>query len=179
MLSRVPKELISRFVKMCPTCRIRRPSRDATIDEDVEKTSPSDEDMPDSPVCRRDSASNVKQESTSGQPRMGFSTTFAQQNRWMTDLPNLKTKQEFYDSMAPSAYDRTHTSTDMSAQYTARLSEQMNAMSFPPAEVTSPTGFPSSNIRSTGNWQSFSPAYDTGYTSKQERRPQLKQEHHY
>ena len=170
----MPKELISRFVKMCPTCKIRRPSRDER-NGSIADSPPSDEDMPDSPEDRRASIPETK-------PPMGFSSTFAQQNRWMADLPGVKSKgkTEYYDTVPPASFCDPTSPAAMSPQYTSRLSEQLNAMSFPTAaNMATPSGFPSSNVRSTGNWQSVNTSYNSAYSTKQERGGRVKKEHHY
>jgi hypothetical protein len=179
-MGRVPKELISRFVKMCPTCKIRRPSRDER--HSTASTPASDDEMPDSPEVRRTSFAEPKRESLSLAPPMGFSSTFAQQNRWMADLPSdkSKTKTEYYETMPPTSYGGPQSPAAMSPQYSSRLSEQFNAMSFPSAtEMAASNGFPSSNVRSTGNWQSVNSAYGSAYSSQQERGGRVKKEHHY
>jgi hypothetical protein len=176
---RVPKELISRFVKMCPTCRVRRPSRDEPHHHGDDTTPPSDEDMPDSPISRRGSEVDVKRGSMTAHAAAGFSSTFAQQNRWMTDLPTLKTKSEGYDTMPPTTtYAGPGSPSALSPQYSSRLSDQLNAMSFPTSDFSTPGGFPSSNVRSTANWQSVNTPYDAGYPQKQERGGRVKHEHY-
>lgn len=174
----MPKELISRFVKMCPTCKIRRPSQQdsETHPDDMDF---SDEDGAESPVARRGSVATYKRESASIQPPAGFSSAFAQQNRWMTDLPTLKTKGEYDSPILPDAYAGQELPGALSPHYTTHLSEQLNSMSIPSSEITSPSGFPSSNVRSTGHWQTVNSAYSPPYATKQERGDHIKQERHY
>ncbi|ETN42444.1 uncharacterized protein HMPREF1541_01599 [Cyphellophora europaea CBS 101466] len=178
----VPKELISRFVKMCPTCRIRRPSNREPHSPVHEKTPHSDDGRHGASVSRRDSMVIDKEEATSPHsslPMQGFSTTFAQQNRWMSDLPSLKTKSEYYDSMSPNTYVSHESSTGLSPSYTNRLSEQMNSMSFPSSSTMPPSGFPSGNVRSTGNWQTVNSVCSPAYSMKREHRDRVKRERPY
>jgi hypothetical protein len=183
-LLRVPKELISRFVKMCPTCRIRRPTQQEPESAAEDKMNLSDDDCADSPIARGSAVATYKREPGSIQPAIGFSSAFAQQNRWMTGLPNLKTKSEYDSPMMHDTYAGQELSGALSPHYSTRLSEQLNSMSFPSsAEITSPTGFPSSNVRSTGhlNFESTmsNSAYSPPYPTKQERRDRIKRERHY
>lgn len=139
----------------------------------------SDDECADSPIARGSPVTTYKREPGSIQPHIGFSSAFAQQNRWMTDLPNLKTKAEYDSPMMHDAYTGHELSGALSPHYSTRLSEQLNSMSFPSSEITSPTGFPSSNVRSTGNWQTVNSAYSPPYATKQERRDRIKKERHY
>lgn len=179
-LLRVPKELISRFVKMCPTCKIRRPTQQEPETAAEDKMELSDDDCADSPPTRGSPVATFKREPSTIHPPIGFSSAFAQQNRWMTDLPNLKTKGEYGSPMMQDTYAGQELSGALSPHYSTRLSEQLNSMSFPSSEITSPTGFPSSNVRSTGNWNSVNldSAYSP-YPTKQERRDRIKKERHY
>lgn len=170
---------------MCPTCKIRRPSqRDVDIGDD-EKNSPEDDDD-ELPVQRRGSVATSKRGSVSLQSPMsvhGFSSTFAQQNRWMSDLPTTKSKSEFYDTMSPSHYPLHDSSGVTLPQYTGRMSSHLNSIPYSTSDVsmagmTSPTGFPSSNLRTTGNWHNS--AYSSAYPIKSDRHgDSIKQEHHY
>ncbi|KPI36501.1 uncharacterized protein AB675_4354 [Cyphellophora attinorum] len=181
----VPKELISRFVKACPTCRIRRPSRGEDVemagcddgnlsDDDCPSPSSPDSRLTSVPSSKRGSASN-------GMP--GFSATFAKQNRWMTDLPetklktdyyDTKPKHEYYDTMNYAQHDNHHEHYNSN-----RISQQLSNMSFSSAsDHTSPTtGYPSSNVRTTSsNWHT-NPAY-SAYSVKADRHGEhIKQEH--
>ena len=92
----VPKELISRFVKLCPTCQVRRGSR-------VPSSSPSksepdymdlDTSCANTPRASRRPSLSTNRHSYGLQSPMssltGFSSNFQSQNRWMTpvDLPS-------------------------------------------------------------------------------------------
>ncbi|RMZ78768.1 hypothetical protein DV738_g3695, partial [Chaetothyriales sp. CBS 135597] len=87
---RVPKELISRFVKLCPTCKVRRgqnrgamqtPDKESPEDyEDCAETcSPGNPSRHESVTTKRSSTSI-----TSPLQMQGSSSLFAHQNRWMT-----------------------------------------------------------------------------------------------
>lgn len=183
---RVPKELISRFVKACPTCKIRRPSRGEDIDmggyEDDHLCDDEDDcPEPTSPEARRPSVQSNKRGSVST-AMSGFSSNFAKQNRWMTDLPDhkaktdyydTKTKNDYYDTMNYAAHDNHEVS---SPPYSSRISQQLSNMSFSSdTAMTSPTGFPPSSVRSTGNWHNA--AY-SAYSVKPDRHGEhIKQEH--
>ena len=188
----MPKELISRFVKLCPTCSIRRPSQRDVDAPAGDKDSPEGESgCPDTPLSGRDSLATPKRESVSVHPPLsmhGFSSTFAQQNRWMTDLPASKSRAEYYETMSPASYAPNDESSATASQYPTRMSQHLNSMPFPLgstglAEISSPSGFPSSNVRSTSNWSTVHSAYSPTYSVKQERcsRPGnlAKQEHQY
>ncbi|KEF63874.1 uncharacterized protein A1O9_01852 [Exophiala aquamarina CBS 119918] len=93
-LFRVPKELISRFVKLCPTCQVRRgPNRNSPPDSErspevmTEAQSP---DVPSGSSSRRNTSTHRQipsSENLSSQAGFATSSTFEQQNRWMTPLP--------------------------------------------------------------------------------------------
>jgi hypothetical protein len=94
-LDRVPKELISRFVKLCPTCQVRRgTSRNSPPEcerSPEEMTDPQSPEAPPKSSSRKNSSihkNNTASESVQMQ-EAGFNTssTFEQQNRWMTPLP--------------------------------------------------------------------------------------------
>lgn len=91
---RVPKELISRFVKLCPTCRVRRgtsrnspPECERSPEARTETQSPEATAAPNS---RKNSMSHrqLMVNVTLPLQSAGFNTssTFQQQNRWMTPL---------------------------------------------------------------------------------------------
>jgi hypothetical protein len=90
MSCRVPKELISRFVKLCPTCQTRRgTNRDEPIEtspkhEASDVTSP---EMLSPPPSRRESTIgglNSVGPSLSFQQSFKTTAAWSQQNRWMT-----------------------------------------------------------------------------------------------
>ena len=94
-LSRVPKELISRFVKLCPTCQVRRgTNRNSPPETEVQspeaKTDVSSPRIYAAVSSRKNSSVNGYNATTASLPLQtaGFKTTstFQQQNRWMTPL---------------------------------------------------------------------------------------------
>ena len=173
---RVPKELISRFVKLCPTCKVRR-GQNRTSPEESEKSPEEYEHSPEvcSPVSRRDSLA-TKRSSVSAQSPLqiqGSSSLFAHQNRWMTSAQPPEVKMsENYSTTSPSSYlaqdtmspsTMTSPSSSMSrSDYKLSFSSVTGNNMYPPT-----SGFPSSNVRSTNNWQRAPPGYD------------IKQEPHY
>jgi hypothetical protein len=188
---RVPKELIARFVKMCPTCIIRRPSNKESAMEDADDFDgvPDDDcDSPDSPGTRRSSAAGSRHgtigaSTDSSLSMLGITPTFAQQNRWMTDL-NTKIKAEDYDSMESPVYSTHPSPGTMSPHYNASLNQQMNALSFPAThnnigDIPTPSGFPASNVRSTGTWSSINTSYARDYPMKAMHDERIKRETDY
>jgi hypothetical protein len=86
--SRVPKELISRFVKLCPTCQVRRGSARASppdSDRDcyMHTRSPG---LISPPQSRRESIATRKSSLGMQSPvaLVGGTSEFQRQNRWMT-----------------------------------------------------------------------------------------------
>lgn len=107
-LYRVPKELISRFVKLCPTCQIRRGvSRNSPADE---AKSPPDFNDTDSPPDDDESPTKARRESNISTQESSFldmppqlvngSPIFQSQNRW---LSGFQPPHSAYDSMYSSA----------------------------------------------------------------------------
>ncbi|KAK5951107.1 hypothetical protein OHC33_007860 [Knufia fluminis] len=101
----VPKELISRFVKLCPTCRIRRGTDRNSPPDDAK--SPPDFNDTDSPLDDDESPIKPRRESTVSTQEHNFmdsmptqlvngSTTFQSQNRWLSDF---HPPQGAYDGM--------------------------------------------------------------------------------
>jgi hypothetical protein len=94
-LVRVPKELISRFVKLCPTCQVRRgTSRNSPPESErspEEMTDPQSPEVPCGPSSRKTSSAHKQIATSEHVPSQaaGFasSSAFEQQNRWMTPLP--------------------------------------------------------------------------------------------
>lgn len=91
---RVPKELISRFVKSCPTCQVRRgtsrnspPESEKSPEARMEAQSPATTSGNNS---RKNSVANRQPSMSMNLPLQtaGFasSSIFQQQNRWMTPL---------------------------------------------------------------------------------------------
>lgn len=101
---RVPKELISRFVKICPTCQIRRgTSRNSPTDEDKEMDF-GEEDVGDDQKeskSRRTSRISQHADENQNQPFEG-NGTFTNQNRWLTDFDaHAPTHEYIYTSSTP------------------------------------------------------------------------------
>ena len=90
----MPKELISRFVKLCPTCQVRRGNnRNSPHESDrspEELTDPQSPEIPSTPASRKNSSGPKSTTMSMSLPLQtaGFATssTFEQQNRWMTPL---------------------------------------------------------------------------------------------
>ena len=168
----MPKELISRFVKLCPTCKVRRGQNRASSPMS-EKGSPEDyEQSPEinSPASRRDSIV-TKRSSVSVQSPMqmhGSSSLFAHQNRWMTSTqPSDVKMSDSYQTTSPSSY-LSHDAITPSSSAMSRSDYNMAFSSVNGSNMYSASsGFPSNNVRSTNNWQRGPPGYD------------IKQEPHY
>lgn len=93
-LCRVPKELISRFVKLCPTCQVRRgPNRNSPPESERSPEAMTEGQSPDVPSVsssRKNTLAHKQipsNENLSSQAGFATSSTFEQQNRWMTPLP--------------------------------------------------------------------------------------------
>ena len=171
---RVPKELISRFVKLCPTCQVRRGAGRSSPPES-EKSPEDYTQSPEtaSPISRRDSLATKRSSVTSHSPlsMAGFGSTFQQQNRWMTPIQPLETKYNPADTYPTSTMSSANYSTYEnssavphstmgSSHNSTHYSRGLNQMSFSSSNTSSPTmGFPSSNVRSTNNWHTSQPGY--------------------
>ncbi|KIW18184.1 hypothetical protein PV08_02472 [Exophiala spinifera] len=91
----VPKELISRFVKLCPTCQVRRgtarnspPELERSPETRVNSHSPEDGGVSESRKSSTSTRSTAVNNVTLPLLSAGFpsSAAFQQQNRWMTPL---------------------------------------------------------------------------------------------
>lgn len=129
---RVPKELISRFVKLCPTCQIRRgQSRGQDVkDDNPSVTSLDDETVVDSgsPVkARQSSAARVQESNMMDLPMQLVNSTsaFQHQNRWLDGFHSPPT---VYDTLYPPTTTIGSTSSfsavNGSAQYSHNSSVQ-------------------------------------------------------
>ncbi len=97
MSFRVPKELISRFVKLCPTCQVRRGTARASppvsdkgsISDYLDQQSPPDTDMLSPPESRRSSIASRQCGASAVTPGQAssYNTAFQTQNRWMSSAP--------------------------------------------------------------------------------------------
>ena len=171
----MPKELISRFVKLCPTCQARRgASRNSPAGS--EKSPDGYPASPEiaSPASRRDSIASKKNSVTAQSPLGlgGFRSTFEQQNRWMSGMQPSETKYSG-DSYANSTFNsnnytmQDHSGLPSPSTLGNSYGRSLSHMSFSSANPNSTSGFPSSNVRSTNNWQTAPPGYG------------VKHEHHY
>lgn len=109
-----------------------------------------------SPTSRRESLA-TKRSSVSVQSPLSmtsFSSTFQQQNRWMTTLPPSDSKFQSAD-----AYPSTggHGNCQRTHQYDTSFPALTDGQSY-----STSSGFPSSNLRSTNgdSWQPCSQIYD-------------------
>lgn len=109
--SRVPKELISRFVKLCPTCRERRGAVCLTDDgKSPPHVSNATEDLPDeidAPQLKRLRREAIRNNSESSDildmpaQLVNGSSTFQNQNRWLSGfLPPRSAYDEPYTQAA-------------------------------------------------------------------------------
>lgn len=108
----MPKELISRFVKLCPTCQVRRGT--------ARNSPPESERSPETRINSHSSEEMLSRSTVVNNSTVPFlsvelpgSATFQQQNRWITPLSpqqatlgSSNTKHEVYDTMlsAPITY---------------------------------------------------------------------------
>lgn len=99
----MPKELISRFVKLCPTCRERRGTNCAADDDNGQldsssavSKSPQAQGKPSRKHCRGEiiSASNDPTGSEMPPQLINASPTFQNQNRWLSGFPQLRLSYE-------------------------------------------------------------------------------------
>lgn len=94
---RVPKELISRFVKICPTCQVRRgTSRNSPTDEDKEMDFGEDDEKLSK--SRRPSHMNQDENQT-----QSFESTvpYTTQNRWLSGFEAPSAQENMYTSSTP------------------------------------------------------------------------------
>jgi hypothetical protein len=157
--NRVPKELISRFVKICPTCKVRRGQgrgSPAASEKSPEPYEASPETC--SPSSRRDSSA-TKRGSVSVQSPVqlhGSSSLFAHQNRWMTSAQPVEVQPASTNQYS----SHTSMSTTSITPTTPSLSRPDYSMSFSTVNSNglygATSGFPSSNVRSTNNWHGSS-----------------------
>ena len=156
----MPKELISRFVKLCPTCQVRRgtsrnspPVSVKSLEASTEAQSP---DTYSVATSRKNSTVSGHTATSTSFPlqRAGFkaSSTFQQQNRWMTPLqpPNQS------NSVSPTTM---HNPTSRHDSYST----------IPPMTMSCNNGNPSvlsfSAINSYGNNDRSSSAYTSSSLS--------------
>lgn len=119
---RVPKELISRFVKLCPTCQVRRGGASA-------RTSPPDSDrdsfmhnqspgLISPPQSRRESVATRKSSMSMHSPAAlggGGASEFLRQNRWMMPIQSSHSSNAALHSIPNSGYNTIPANPPMSA----------------------------------------------------------------
>ena len=164
---RVPKELISRFVKLCPTCQVRRGANRSSPPGSEKSPEESYPPSPEtaSPASRRDSLATKRDSVSAHSPlsMAGFSSTFQQQNRWMTPLQ--PSEHRYSSGTYPSSTSTSNnytlqdnhglsSSSTLSSNY-GRSSHHMSYSN----HTSSSSGFPSSHVRSTNNWHTAPPGY--------------------
>ncbi|RMZ87875.1 hypothetical protein DV736_g4895, partial [Chaetothyriales sp. CBS 134916] len=172
----VPKELISRFVKLCPTCKVRRGQNRGSI-QTPDKESPEDyEDCAEicspSNTSRRESEATKRSSVSMPSPlqMQGSSSLFAHQNRWMTTSQPEDGKitdsysagsESNYLAQEPMAHSSlAHSNMVPSTSSVGRSDQGLTFANINGSSMYSPSGFPSSNMRSTNHWQRGPPEYD-------------------
>ncbi|RMZ83389.1 hypothetical protein DV737_g1728, partial [Chaetothyriales sp. CBS 132003] len=177
----VPKELISRFIKLCPTCKVRRGQNRGSI-QTPDKQSPEEygdcaEVCSPSKTSRRESEATKRSSVSMPSPlqMQGSSSLFAHQNRWMTTsqaedgkIPNsysvasersyLRQEPMADSGMADSGM--AHSGMASSTSSVGRSDDSLTFTNMSGGNVYSPSGFPSSNMRSTNQWQQGPPEYE-------------------
>lgn len=175
---RVPKELISRFVKLCPTCQVRRGGASA-------RTSPPDSDrdsymhtqspgLISPPQSRRESIAARKSSMTMHSPvglgGGGGASEFQRQNRWMTTTQSSHSSNAPLHTLSASGYNtiptnpamseisslnsshgpnNSHTNFNTPVQIDNQLAYNSNALRF---AHTSQSAFPYSTIKQEGHY---------------------------
>jgi hypothetical protein len=176
---RVPKELISQFVKLCPTCQVRRgtsrgspPSLDKSTSGYMD-THSSDTISPSQ--SRRQSVATTRDSVMVHSPlsMAGFSSTFQSQSRWMTTTqPANRVVDLQAGSSEGTALSSFSTFPDcISIKIAASSSTGANSnglssdMNYSNGIETSPTtGYPSNRLRAiNGSHHTMSPNYDMKY----------------
>ncbi|EXJ93560.1 hypothetical protein A1O1_01952 [Capronia coronata CBS 617.96] len=178
----VPKELISRFVKLCPTCQVRRgtnrnspPESEKSPEARMEAQSPDTASATDS---RKDSMAGRQPSLNINLPLQsaGFnsSSAFQQQNRWMTPLQPQQTE--------------THRINDVSNGTNLNSHETYNTMPPMPMNCTNSTlpGLAYSTVNNFGSDTTSSSAYSSDSLTQvthghvpTENNYLVKAEHHY
>ena len=118
-ISRVPKELISRFVKLCPTCQVRRGSARASPPETdpgsyMHTRSPG---FMSPPLSRRESIATRKSSMDIHSPtsHMGGTSDFQRQNRWMMPAQPSHSSHAGLSTMSSSNYNNLPGNPSMNA----------------------------------------------------------------
>ena len=120
--SRVPKELISRFVKLCPTCQVRRGGAsarasppDSDRDSYMQTQSPA---LISPPQSRRESiATRTSSMSMQSPAALGGAgpSDFQRQNRWMTPTQPTHSSNGTLSNLPTSSYSTIPANSSMSA----------------------------------------------------------------
>lgn len=102
----MPKELISRFVKICPTCQIRRGMNRGSPQDD-EKSPPDFADDPSRETSprtksRQDSVMSTQDPVDMPMQLVNGSSTFQSQNRWLSDFQPQTSTYDGLCSVGPS-----------------------------------------------------------------------------
>jgi hypothetical protein len=121
--ARVPKELISRFVKLCPTCQVRRGGASTrTSPPDCDRDSYMHTQSPgliSPPQSRRESIATRKSSMTMHSPVAlgggGEASEFQRQNRWMTTTQSSHSSNAALHTLPASGYNTIPTNPPMSA----------------------------------------------------------------
>lgn len=111
----MPKELISRFVKICPTCQIRRGMNRGSPQDD-DKSPPDFADPPSreiSPRTKSRQDSVMPPQDTVDMPMqlVNGSSTFQSQNRWLSDFQPQASTFDGSCSVGPSGASTAALST--------------------------------------------------------------------
>lgn len=120
--TRVPKELISRFVKLCPTCQVRRGGASArTSPPDSGRDSYMHAQSPgliSPPQSRRESIATRKNSMSIHSPvplgGAGGASDFQRQNRWMTPTQTSHSSNAAVHNLSTSSYNTIPTNPPMS-----------------------------------------------------------------
>ena len=122
-ISRVPKELISRFVKLCPTCQVRRGGASARAsppdsDRDSYMQTRSPGGLISPPQSRRESIGTRTSSMSMQSPAAlggAVASDFQRQNRWMTPTQSTHSSNSTLSSLSSSIYSTMPANPSMSA----------------------------------------------------------------
>lgn len=160
-LCRVPKELISRFVKLCPTCQVRRgTSRNSPPESErspEEVTEPQSPEVPSGCSSRKNSSARKQIPTNENVPSQaaGFATssTFEQQNRWMTPLPPQDS------NISRSTHLAINNTLNSHESYNTIPPMPMNCTNATPPGLSFSSGNPFVNVTTTSAAYAGGPAY--------------------
>ena len=137
---RVPKELISRFVKLCPTCQVRRgtahaspPTSDkGSISDYLDQQSPPHIDMLSPPKSRRSSIASRQCGTSAVTPGQAssYNTAFQTQNRWMSSAPQITSPISTYSGpmnvLIPTPSHTLGSNVSSPVNYSTSILQSMN-----------------------------------------------------